>query len=189
MLADDFSSSGPILDLEYVPGKTLRWRAEASTFSPSEVLMILDQGLAVLTYLHELDPPISWFSVAPPTISTSNSPTLATPRKATICGRGAGPSSISLRDRGQRGCSAAGQEGTVHVRRRHLVSRRHSVPIWLRSPFSSPGRNASLVSGHHRQAAHGRRVCAGGLLSLRDADHRRGITQHRADLPWRRAEA
>ena len=68
LLADDFSSSLPILDLEYVPGRTLHWQNRVSEFSPSEVVMILDQGLAALTYLHELEPPIIHRDIKPANI-------------------------------------------------------------------------------------------------------------------------
>ncbi|GAB1311971.1 hypothetical protein MFIFM68171_02181 [Madurella fahalii] len=68
LVADDFSSSLPTLDLEYVPGRTLHWQSKVLQFSPAEVLMILDQGLAALTYLHELDPPIIHRDIKPANI-------------------------------------------------------------------------------------------------------------------------
>ncbi|KAH6627386.1 kinase-like domain-containing protein [Chaetomium tenue] len=68
LLADDFSSFLPTLDLEYVPGRTLHWQNRTLKFSPNEVLMILDQGLAALSYLHELDPPIIHRDIKPANI-------------------------------------------------------------------------------------------------------------------------
>ncbi|KAK3311247.1 kinase-like domain-containing protein [Chaetomium strumarium] len=68
LVADDFSSSLPTLDLEYMQGRTLHWQSRVLQFSPAEVLMILDQGLAALAYLHELDPPIIHRDIKPANI-------------------------------------------------------------------------------------------------------------------------
>lgn len=72
LLADDLSSSPPTLNLEYVPGKTLQWQNKVLKFSPTEVLMVLEQGLAALAYLHELNPPIIHRDIKPANILVQN---------------------------------------------------------------------------------------------------------------------
>ncbi|KAI1170348.1 kinase-like domain-containing protein [Nemania sp. FL0916] len=65
----DFSSpEHPILDLEFVPGKTLQYQDKKSQLSLSEVVMILSQGLEALEYLHNLRPPVAHRDIKPENI-------------------------------------------------------------------------------------------------------------------------